>query len=175
VPNTEPGPQTPHHKPSADIEGENMRGFRKYLVAAALTGGLALAGAWGAAGSAVAAPAQPDTTGVTAQGAPAQEQGPAGTLAWSCGSWTEVLPPGVWGLSCANSTPAQGAGEAYNGRSYDVRLRITVKSRTPFGDLNLGSCDSWVAPGNYFWCGDFYLGAGISQYPVVAYFQQLQP
>jgi hypothetical protein len=161
--------------PSADIEGGNMRGLRKYLVTAALAGGLALASAWGATGSAAAAPAQPNTTGVMSQSAPAQELAPASTLAWSCGSWTEVLPPGIWGMSCRNSAPEQGAGEAYNGRSYDVRLRITVKSRTPFGDVNLGSCDGWVTPGNYFWCGDFYLGAGVNQYPVVAFFQQLQP
>lgn len=141
-----------------------MRGLRKYLVTAALTGGLAFAGVFGAAGPAAAAPA-PQVL--------AQE--PVGTLAWTCGGWAQVLPPAVWGRSCRNSAPAQGAGEAYNGRSYSVRLRITVKSRTPFGDLNLGSCDNWVAPGTYFWCGNFYLGAGIQQYPVVASFQQLQP
>jgi hypothetical protein len=160
--------------PPAD-KGGNMRGLRKYLVTAVLAGGLALASALGATGSAAAAPAQPDTNGVASQSAPAQELGPAGTLAWSCGSWAEVLPPGIWGMSCRNSAPPQGAGEAYNGRSYDVRLRITVKSRAPFGDVTLGSCDGWVAPGNYLWCGDFYLGEGISQYPVVAFFQQLQP
>jgi hypothetical protein len=145
-----------------------MRGLRKYLVTAALTGGLAFAGALGGTGSAAAAPAPPSTTGVS------QADGPSGTLAWTCGAWAEVLPPAIWGQSCRNSAPAQGAGQAYNGRSYSVRLRITVKSRTPWGDLNLGSCDSWVAPGNYFPCGDFYLGAGISSYPVVATFQQLQ-
>lgn len=144
-----------------------MRHIRRFLVAGALTGGLALAGASGAAGSATAVPAQSSTTGVTAS--------PDGALAWSCGGWGEVLPPAVWGRSCRNSVPAQGAGEAFNGRSYDVRLRITVKSRTPWGDLNLGSCDKWVAPGTYFRCGDFTLGAAISQYPVVAFVQQLQP
>lgn len=118
--------------------------------------------------------------GITAQAhaatsTPAQAQGSIGTLAWTCGSWAEILPPAVWGRSCRNSAPAQGAGQAYNGRSYSVRLRITVKTRTPWGDLNLGSCDNWVAPGTYFWCGDFYLGEGIKQYPVVATFQQLQP
>jgi hypothetical protein len=144
-----------------------MRGLRKYLLTAALTGGLALAGA----GGATAAPLQSNATGV----AQAQEQGPDGVLAWSCGSWSEVLPPGLWVRACRNSAPAEGAGLAFNGRSYDVRLRITVRSRTPWGDLNLGSCDSWVAPGTYFQCGPYYLGAGISQYPVVASLQQLQP
>ncbi|SES15100.1 hypothetical protein SAMN05216188_12378 [Lentzea xinjiangensis] len=143
-----------------------MHHIRRFLVTGALTAGLALAAASGAAGSATAAPAQPDTTGVTAS--------PDGALAWSCGAWGEVLPPAVWGRSCRNSVPTQGAGEAFNGRSYDVRLRITVKSRAPWGDVYLGACDQWVAPGTYFRCGDFTLGA-VSQYPVVAFLQQLQP
>lgn len=147
-----------------------MRDSKRFLLATALTGFLAVASTWGATGSAAAAAAQPSTTGAIA--APAQE--PAGVLAWSCGGWGEVLPPAVWARSCRNSAPVQGAGEVFNGRTYDVRLRITVKSRTPWADVNLGSCDKWVAPGTYSWCGDFALGA-TSQYPVVAFVQQLQP
>lgn len=141
-----------------------MRGLRKYLVTVALTAGLTLAGAWSASAATAPEAAAPD-----------QERGTSGVLAWSCGAWGEVLPPGLWGRSCRNSAPVQGAGEAFNGRTYDVRFRITVKSQTPWGDVNLGSCDQWVAPGAYFFCGGFYLGEGIKQYPVVAYFQQLQP
>lgn len=147
-----------------------MPGLRKYLVTAALAVGLAFAGAVGAAGSAAA---QTDAAGEP-RSALAQEQKPAGALAWSCASWTHVLPPGIWGRSCRNSAPLEGAGEAFNGRNYTVRIRITVRTQTPWGELNLGSCDQWVAPGAYFPCS-VYLSEAIKDFPVIAYFQQLEP